>query len=111
MITLNATSSGRVTTIEVHGRLTMATVPDFKSAIDKAVADGAPLVVVDLSGTVFVDSSGLGALISGLRRSRQAGGDLRIVAPTEQVSAVLSLTNLDRVLLPYESVGAATDGW
>ena len=52
-----------------------------------------------------------GALISGLRLTRQAGGDLRIAAPSEQVRMVLGLTNLDRVLRPHESLDEATRGW
>ena len=60
----------------------------------------------DVSDT-FVDSSGLGALVSCLKSARQAGGDLRLVAPTEQVSMVLKLTNLDRILQPRASVEEA----
>jgi anti-sigma B factor antagonist len=52
----------------------------------------------------FIDSSGLGALISGLKSARQAGGDLRIANPGEQARVVLKLTTLDRVLRPYDSV-------
>lgn len=111
MIVLTATSEGVVTRLAVAGRLTMANAAELTQAVDAAVAGGAPKVVVDLSGTTFVDSSGLGALITGLRRTRQGGGDLRIAAPTEQVRAVLELTNLDRVLHPYASVEAAHDGW
>jgi anti-sigma B factor antagonist len=67
--------------------------------------------VVDLSGTAFIDSSGLGALIAALKKARQAGGDLRIVGPTEQVRTVLGLTNLDRVLRPFDRVEDATHDW
>ncbi len=55
-------------------------------------------------------SSGLGALVSGLKVARQAGGDLRIAAPTEQVVTVLELTNLNRVLSTYDSADGAFDG-
>jgi len=58
-----------------------------------------------------VDSSGLGALIGGLKTARQADGDLRIAAPTEQVATVLGLTNLDRVLRPFATVEDAVRGW
>ena len=54
---------------------------------------------------------GLGALIAGLKRTRQSGGDLRIAAAGDQVETVLRLTNLDRVLRPHPSVEAASDGW
>jgi anti-sigma B factor antagonist len=45
--------------------------------------------------------------VSCLKSARQAGGDLRLVAPTEQVSMVLKLTNLDRILQPRASVEEA----
>ena len=71
------------------------------------IGGGTSRIVVDLSGTGFVDSSGLGALIAGLKSARQAGGGLRLAAPTEQVLTILSLTNLDKVLRPRDSVAAA----
>lgn len=111
MITLTSTSEKDVTVVESTGRLTMATASDLTAVIDKAITDGAPKVIIDLAQTVFVDSTGLGALVSGLRRAREAGGDLRIVAPSEQVSTVLSLTNLDRVLFPFPDVEAARREW
>jgi anti-sigma B factor antagonist len=58
----------------------------------------------------FIDSSGLGAVIGGLKTARQAGGDLRIASLTPQVASVLQLTNLDRVLRPYDSVAGALGG-
>jgi anti-sigma B factor antagonist len=54
-----------------------------------------------------VDSSGLGALIGCLKSARQAGGDLRIAQPTAQVTMVLQLSNLDRVLKSYGSAEEA----
>jgi anti-anti-sigma factor len=89
----------------------MVAAPALRSAIDEAVSDGRVRVVVDLAGTSFVDSSGLGALVAGLKRTRQAGGDLRIASVQEQVRMVLNLTNLDRILQPFDSVGDAVHGW
>lgn len=111
MITLESHTTGHVTVIVVAGRLTMATVAEFSEALHRALTAGSNHLVIDLAGTTFVDSSGLGALVAGLRRTRDGGGDLRIAAPGEQASAVLSLTNLDKVLLAYPSVEAATDDW
>ena len=70
----------------------------------QTVADGHRKIVVDLSGVTFVDSSGLGALVAGLKSARQASGDLRIAAPPEQTVAVLKLTSLDRVFRIYPTV-------
>ncbi|MCU1693880.1 MAG: anti-sigma factor antagonist, possible RsbV [Frankiales bacterium] len=89
------------------GRLDMVAAPQLRSLVADTVAGGNPRVVVDLSGTSFIDSSGLGALIAGLKTARQAGGDLRIAGAGEQVRMVLELTQLHTVLRPYDSVEAA----
>ncbi|PZF58419.1 anti-anti-sigma factor [Curtobacterium sp. MCBD17_013] len=86
------------------GRLTVASAPKLRAVATERLEAGDQMLVVDLSGTTFVDSSGLGALVSLLKSARQAGGDLRLVAPSEQVSMVLRLTNLDRILQPRASV-------
>jgi anti-sigma B factor antagonist len=53
------------------------------------------------------DSSALGALIGGLKTTRQAGGDLRLCSPTEQVNLVLRLTNMERVLICHDKAEEA----
>jgi len=68
-------------------------------------------LVVDLGAVTFIDSSGFGALIGGLKAARQAGGDLRIARPTNQALVVLKLTSLDRVLRPFASVEEAVAGY
>lgn len=97
--------------IHCDGRLTMMTAPQLRAAVQQSIDQGRPRVVVDLGSTAFIDSSGLGALVSSLKATRQSGGDLRIAAVSSQVRTVLGLTNLDRVLRPHERVEDATDGW
>jgi anti-sigma B factor antagonist len=102
---------GGVTVLRLDGRLNLVSAPRLKAAIDRAVDAGHPRVVVDLGAVSFMDSSGLGALIAGLKKARQGSGDLRISGVNQQVATVLQLTNLDRVLRAHPSVEAATDGW
>lgn len=102
------TDSGAVV-IRPEGRLNMVAAPDVRRELHDLIAAGHTRVVIDLGGTDFIDSSGLGALISGLKVARQAGGDLRIAAPTTQVATVLTLTNLNRVLHAYDSADTAFD--
>jgi anti-sigma B factor antagonist len=100
-----------VAVIGCEGRLTMTTAARLRDALAEVVPGRATRVVVDLKGTTFIDSSGLGALVSGLKSARLAGGDLRIAGAGEQVLTVLSLTNLDRILKPHPTVLDARDGW
>jgi anti-sigma B factor antagonist len=94
-----------------EGRLNMVAAPRLRSAIDRLLEDGSTRLVLDLADVSFMDSSGLGAVITGLKRARQAGGDLRLAAAGEQVQTVMRLTNLDRVLRPHATVQDAADGW
>lgn len=92
-----------VLAIAAEGRLNMVSAPSLRTAVDKELAGGHTRLVVDLSGIDFIDSSGLGALVGCLKSARQAGGDLRIAAPNKQVTMVLQLSNLDRVLKAYDT--------
>jgi anti-sigma B factor antagonist len=92
-----------------HGRLNAASAAAFRQQLDRAFDTGARSIVVDMSSVDFVDSTGLGALVSGLSRARALGGDLRLVAPGAQVTMVLGLANLDRVLPAFASVARATE--
>ena len=97
------------TIVAVAGELDVESAPQLDEHLTAAI-DGTPtLLVVDLSGVDSIGSSGLGALISGLKVARQAGGDLRIAAPGEQAVAVLELTNLNRVLKSYDHADSAFD--
>jgi anti-sigma B factor antagonist len=101
------TVDGDGVVITPRGRLNMVAAPRLRTLLTNTVRGGQRRVVVDLSATEFMDSSGLGALIAGLKTARQAGGDLRIASVTPQVAMVLELTNLNRVLRSYDTVEAA----
>jgi anti-sigma B factor antagonist len=95
--------------IRGDGRLNMVSAPHLRETVAGLINDGRNKIVVDLSRVDFMDSSGLGALIACLKSTRQAGGDLRIAAPSKQVSMVLKLSNLDRVLAVFPDAERAFD--
>jgi len=97
--------------VRPEGRLNMVSAPRLTAAVTDLVARGHTRIIVDLGGTDFIDSSGLGALVACLKKARQGGGDLRIAAPNTQIQTVLNLTNLGRVLQPSASVEAAQAGF
>lgn len=96
--------------IALSGRLTATGAPLLRKAVNDLVTGGDPRIVIDMAQLQFVDSSGLGALVGGLKSARVAGGDLRIAAVPEAVRTVLHLTNLDRVLLDHPTPETAFDG-
>ncbi|MFC4241974.1 STAS domain-containing protein [Gryllotalpicola reticulitermitis] len=94
-----------------EGKFNLVVAPALKARIEDLVASGKTKILVDLHAVDFIDSSGLGALIGGLKSARQNGGDLRIAAAGVQVLAVLKLTNLDRILSPFATVEEALNDW
>lgn len=100
-----------ITIVHMEGRLDLLTAADVKRDLSDLIASGRQRLIFDLKRVSFVDSSGLGALISGLKAARQAGGDLRIARANEQVRTLLKLTTLERVLRPYETIEEARAGY
>jgi anti-anti-sigma factor len=107
---LATTDHGDFAVVSISGRLTAAGAPLLRNAVSDLIDAGTTRIVLDLEATEFVDSSGLGAVIGGLKRARVAGGDLRIAAVPEAVRTVLRLTNLDRVLDTHATPETAFDG-
>ena len=109
-VTVEPRSDG-VAVVRLVGRLDLASAEAVKQQLVQAVGAGHRQLVVDLDGVDFLDSSGLGALIGGLKVARVARGNLRIARPNDQVRLVLELTTLDRVLYPYTTVEEALAGY
>jgi anti-sigma B factor antagonist len=103
------TTEHGVGVVTPKGRLNMVSARRLKEVLTGLVNGGTTRIVVDMAETTFLDSSGLGALIAGLKSARQAGGDLRIARPTPSVMTVFELTNLDKVLRARDSVEGAFD--
>lgn len=108
MTTFDSYQHNNATVLRPAGKLNMVAAPKLRQQIADTVAAGRTRLVVDLSDTGFLDSSGLGALVAGLKACRQAGGDLRIACANEQVLLVLDLTSMTSVLRPYTSIDEAT---
>ena len=108
MTTFDSYQRDGVTVLRPEGKLNMVAAPKLRQQIADAVGTGQTRLVIDLSGTDFLDSSGLGALVAGLKAARQAGGDLRIACPGEQIRLVLDLTSMTGVLRPYQSIDEAS---
>jgi len=101
---------GGVTVVVPAGcRLDAEVAGEFRSALLDAVARGDRRLVVDLVAVDFIDSSGLGALVSALRHLKQLdrAGDIRLANVQPPVSAVLEIIRLNRVFLQFGAVDEA----
>jgi anti-sigma B factor antagonist len=72
-----------------------------RAVSDLEASDGAPRLVLDLTGVAFLDSTALGTMIGALRRVREAGGDLRVVLPETSARRIFEITGLEQVLSVY----------
>ena len=96
-----------VLVVKVIGELDMATAPQLGTAIT-SLPDGGSRVVIDLTETTFLDSSGLNVLVRCQRELAGRKVDLRIVSPADRaVHRVFEITNLTGPLHVVGSVGEA----
>ncbi len=89
-------------------RLDAAAATAFRAEVGDR-AQGRAVVVLDLSAVTFVDSSGLAALISVLKRLAP-GGALRLAAPGEAVRSLLKITRLEKIFPAFPDVEKALQG-
>jgi anti-sigma B factor antagonist len=87
------------------GELDAFTVTRFRRAF--AAVASAPRLIIDLAGVGFVDSAGVGALIGGIRRVRELGGEVAVACPRAGLNRVLQTAGLDRLVTVVSSVDEA----
>ena len=88
---------GNVSLVKIPGEpLDAGSAKEFKAAAAPMLVAGAR-VIFDLSGLRFIDSSGLGALLSCLRQLNGVGGDLKLCGTSKPVRALFELVRMHRV--------------
>lgn len=87
----------RVTILRLQGSLDADSVGGFKKTGYKLVEEGNRFLVIDCARLEFVDSVGLGAMISLLRRLRMQNGDLKMASLNSDVRSVFEITRLHRL--------------
>jgi anti-sigma B factor antagonist len=90
--------------LTVSGEVDLATSPELDAAIIGAIESGATSVVIDLSAVTFMDSSGLGVIVRGLKRCRESEKDLDLVITNDRVLKVFGITGLDQVIPIHDSI-------
>jgi len=88
----------RTTTVALHGEVDVLTVDQVRVALTDALAADPSEIVVDLSDLTFIDSTGLGALVFGFQRARDAGVGFRLAHPSRTVHQILVLSGLLEVV-------------
>ncbi len=96
--------------LSVTGEVDVYTAPQFREQLIQLVDQGHRNIGVDLQGVEFLDSTGLGVLVGGLKRVRSHDGDLALVCTQRRILKVLEITGLTKVFTIHDSVDAAVGG-
>ena len=93
--------------IEVQGEIDMYTAPRLRELLIDLVSRGSYRLVVNLGKVGFLDSTGLGVLVGGLKRVRAHDGSLDLVCTQQRILKILKITGLTEVFGIYETVDQA----
>ncbi len=96
--------------VDVDGQLVVNNRQEFKQLVLDEVERGARVVVIDFTKSAYIDSSGLGALVSLGKRIRETGGELRLAALNDELRTLFELTRLDSLFPVYASRDDALAG-
>lgn len=106
-LSLTTRTEGALTVVEVGGEIDVYTAPKLREQIVSLVEDGRYHIVVDMEKVEFLDSTGLGVLVGGLKRVRAHDGSLHLVCTQERILKIFRITGLTKVFPIHPSVADA----
>jgi anti-sigma B factor antagonist len=98
---------GRVAVMTLPVEVDISNAELVRQELLSVVAQGASLVIADMTGTTFCDSAGVTVLVRVVRQATAQGSGLRLAASAPAVTRVLALTGVDKLIEVYPSVAAA----
>jgi anti-anti-sigma factor len=90
-----------VTVLELSGILDGIRGNELRREVSNIVENGTDILLLDLKEVKFIDSSGLGALVSAMQMVRNANGKLFVCSISDQVRMLFELTKIDRILQTF----------
>jgi anti-sigma B factor antagonist len=96
------------TVIAVSGEIDVYTAPKLREKLISLVEAGSYQLIVDMEGVEFLDSTGLGVLVGGLKRVRAHDGWIDLVCTQSRIQRIFRITGLNKVFNIYDSVAQAT---
>ena len=107
-LSLETRQDNEHTILEVGGEIDVYTAPKLRDRITELVDAGNLNLVVDLEGVEFMDSTGLGVLVGGLKKVRTNGGSLSLVCTQERLLKIFRITGLGKVFAIHATQSEAT---
>jgi len=108
-LVISTENTGASCTIALDGEVDVYTSPRLRQKLTEVIDAGCVNVVVDLQNLGFIDSSGLGVLVSGLRKVKEHGGTLRLVCTKDSILKIFRITGLDKVFPLFPTVEEALE--
>jgi len=101
----------KVTVIECPIRLDASLADDFKAKMNELVDQGKYQLVIDLQQTTFIDSIGLGSLVSRIAAIRSNQGGICLVSPSPTIWKVFEITHLDKIFKCFDDIESAVKSY
>jgi len=96
--------------LDLSGEVDSYNSPKLRERMVSLIDEGKPSLVINMAGVDYIDSTGLGTLVAGLKRASEKGGTIRIICPNEQIYKVFNITGLVKVFQIFDSESAAFAG-
>jgi len=107
----DVSQNGEVTLVEVEGQLIVGNRQELKQQVLEQLENGDRKFVIDFAKTGYIDSSGLGVLVSLSKKIREQGGELRLSSLNEDLRTLFELTKLDTLFRIADSKEQALEGF
>ena len=108
---IQMSETSNIPVIEVSGEVDLYQTNAIRDKVTELIGGNKNKAIVNMSGVSYIDSSGLGALISCRTNMKKAGGDLKLSALTDTVKSVLEITKLSQLFDIYETDQEAVQGF
>ena len=109
-VTARESAGEPYTLVEIAGEADVTNTDELRRLLDDEVSLQPRVLIIDLSGLRFMDSSALHALLQANREMDRQGGALALVSPQLAVAKILRLTTADRLIPVFDSVADAAAG-
>lgn len=100
-------AQGDAYVVELNGEIDVYTSPKVKDAITELIDQGHYNLVINLEKVRYIDSTGLGVLIGGLKRVREHGGSVSLVCTNPQIKKIFDITGLVKIFGIFDDEDAA----
>lgn len=110
-MSFQVSQNGDVTLIEVEGQLIVGNRQELKQQVLEQLEGGDLKFVIDFANTGYIDSSGLGVLVSLSKKIREQGGELRLSSLNDDLRTLFELTKLDTLFKIADDKAQALEGF